>query len=799
MGPAAARQPRVIGGAAANPAAPIGVANASRVAVPDRTRVDSTAMAPARTTSRTPAAAAAPPAAPARNVLRARRVSKIIVEKEKKTDYWQDVIQAAKAESDLSQEDINNIISRAMALELVGNWKQREDTAQAPSAQQLFREMEVAMQQKIALLNNNRPFQVSAVGIEKIRQLENELQRLEAIAEKAQAQEEERLKSKKEDLERSLRVMREKKEADVENKRRTMSLELNNLREQMAMAAQAPTVASNRNTQDMADKMARMEAALRLLNEERKKGVDDKETIMLKKKLAAFEAKLQEVSEQKQMAAAEEHGDALREKLLLMEDKLAKMERRKSVSITMMMQQKMQEVEAQLSQLRVAGGGGSDAKVAALEKKLIELQNTKVTPGMVNDAETNALRSHVKKLEDSMRLAEQKMEEQRMKIEQERMIAWKKKQEEEEEYRKKARMREDMLLQKMAEMEKKFATGGGGRGGPPPPGGGGIDAAMMKKLEEMERRLQSTSSNPLQAKLEEMERRLRETETQLVQERSTSSVLLDAIQSKGGEELVEAHKDVQIAMLKQQTELLMKRLEENSKKMEDSVAALTNKVDNMKFTGGGGGAVQHKSGLTYDEINAKMNEIQAKLFDENTPEKEAEALNIEYEKLISELEQTPEYLKEQEELVNKWKRENEPLNAKALETMRAKLASMSPQERNTLLGRKGELKFLGFTQDQIMKKHVNDFKGVTTQNLDETEARALYACMPVFRKDQEAQVQFVEQLKNKIEVEVKKPKTKPPPPIQAAKKVVFKKPPAGGGGGGGSFLDELVRKRKAIE
>lgn len=72
----------------------------------------------------------------------------------------------------------------------------------------------------------------------------------------------------------------------------------------------------------------------------------------------------------------------------------------------------------------------------------------------------------------------------------------------------------------------------------------------------------------------------------------------------------------------------------------------------------------------------------------------------------------------------------------ALEELRAKLATMAPNERNTLLGRKPELKFLGFTQDQIMKKHVNDFKGVTTQNLDETEARALYACMPAFRKEQ---------------------------------------------------------------
>lgn len=111
---------------------------------------------------------------------------------------------------------------------------------------------------------------------------------------------------------------------------------------------------------------------------------------------------------------------------------------------------------------------------------------------------------------------------------------------------------------------------------------------------------------------------------------------------------------------------------------------------------------------------------------------------------------TPEYLAEQAELANKWKKENEPLNQyvefnstvvlinfrAALEQVRTKLATMPAAERNTLLGRKPELKFLGFNHDQIMKKHVNDFKGVTTQNLDEQEARALYAAMPAFRKEQ---------------------------------------------------------------
>jgi len=99
-----------------------------------------------------------------------------------------------------------------------------------------------------------------------------------------------------------------------------------------------------------------------------------------------------------------------------------------------------------------------------------------------------------------------------------------------------------------------------------------------------------------------------------------------------------------------------------------------------------------------------------------------------------------------------------------------------------------------------MKKHVNDFKGLTTQNLTLEEARALYGVMPEFRKDQESQLMFLGQLKDKIENEMKKPKEKGPPPIVAKKPVVFKKPPPGKGGGegGGDFLAELVKKRKVV-
>src|SRR5689334_13034926 len=121
----------------------------------------------------------------------------------------------------------------------------------------------------------------------------------------------------------------------------------------------------------------------------------------------------------------------MKDKLLLMEEKLAKMERRKSVSITMMMQQKMQEVEQQLASLR-QGGPGDANKVAVLEKKLVEMQNTKVNPSMVNDPETRALRSQIKRMEEAMTSAEKKMEADRLRLEEEREQQVMKRQREEE-------------------------------------------------------------------------------------------------------------------------------------------------------------------------------------------------------------------------------------------------------------------------------------------------------------------------------------------------------------------------------
>jgi hypothetical protein len=214
-----------------------------------------------------------------------------------------------------------------------------------------------------------------------------------------------------------------------------------------------------------------------------------------------------------------------------------------------------------------------------------------------------------------------------------------------------------------------------------------------------------------------------------------------------------------------------------------------------------GGAAMKKSGLSYEEINQKLADIQAKLFDENIDERESEQLNIEYEKLITELEGTSEYQAEQEKIKEKWKKDNTPLNKTAFDHVSATIKGMNDQQLTTVLKKKPELRLLQRTPEQILKSHENDFKQLSTQMLDLDEARALYHNMPVFRKDQVKQCEWVQQLQQKIETEASKPRVKAPPPIPPTKKVVIKKvePDSSGGGddgGGGGFLEELLKKRK---
>jgi len=483
-----------------------------------------------------------------------------------------------------------------------------------------------------------------------------------------------------------------------------------------------------------------------------------------------------------------------------MEDKLLKMERRKSVSMTLQMQQKMDAVEKQLTMLRnERGGGHSDAtnskiaqKMQILEKQLQVMSQQKITPSMIQDEETVAMRDHIKKLEENVGLQEKKMEEQRIRMEEERQRNYEKRMKEEEVFRAQAKLKEEELLKRISLMETRLKQGGGG-------GGGAADTALiarLKKLEEMGTGGAAISPD-LSMKFSDVEKRLEETQKQLAEERKMTAEFFNAA-PKDAPGLEAWQKDVQIAWLMKANDVLIQKLSKTSNLIDEKMKEFAN----VKFTGGS--AAIPKSGLDYAEINAKLAEIQSKLFDPDIDERLSEQLNIDYEKLITELESTPEYQKEQEEVREKWKRDNEAPNRDAFEKVSANLKAMPEQKLTAVFKRKPELKFILRTADQMMKAHVNDFKQVSTQNLLLIEARALYHNMPVFRRDQEQQSQFVQQLQTKIELEMAKPQKPAPPPIEAKKKVVIKtkKPAAGGGGSGGSggdFLGELLAKRKRKE
>jgi len=294
-----------------------------------------------------------------------------------------------------------------------------------------------------------------------------------------------------------------------------------------------------------------------------------------------------------------------------------------------------------------------------------------------------------------------------------------------------------------------------------------------------------------------MEKKLEDAQKQLLEERKLTTEFFN-LAPKEGPELESWQKDVQIAWLMKANDDLIQKLSKTTTLIDEKMKEFAN----ARFAPAGPGGAATKSGLTYDEINAKLAEIQSKLFDPNTDEREGEQLNIEYEKLITELEQTPEYQKEQEDIREKWKQENEAPNKEAFDKVYANLKNMPDSKLTAVFKRKPELKFILRTPKQLLAAHANDFKQVSTQNLMLIEARALYHNMPVFRRDQEQQLQFVQQLQTKIEQEMAKPQKPAPPPIQPKKAVVIKTKKSGGGGGGGGggdFLQELLQKRKRKE
>jgi len=608
--------------------------------------------------------------------MRARRPSAVVVQTERKTEYWMELLAAMEKAGNFKMDANvqNDIIARTMSLQLVLDKRSREaqGITAVPDARPILAGLEKAMYARLTELNNGNPVRLdpNTPQLERICRMEKAIQVLEARKAKEEEEEAEKVKAKVAELQTSLQTMTAEKEKQRETNRRTMKLELDTLKESMSKmqhnehASGAGSQQSNAAAEAMSAKMNRLEAALRLLNEERKNNVEDKDTVLLKRKLALFEQKFQDLEAQKSVKASESEADALRDKLLMMEEKLSKMEKRKSMSMTTMMQEKMAQVEKQLEMMRsqkggAGGGGGADPataqRMALLEAELKKLQNTKITPAMVNDEETNALRGSVKKLEEAMLAAERKMEAQRKRVDEERERLAEERRKEELEFREASRKREQELLKRLQMMEQKMVGGGGGGG----------DPALMQRLQRVEQNLAqgggggggAAGPDPtMLAKMKEMEDKLMATQRALEEERNAAKQFMTMaadVGTGGGGNNVDA---MQLIMAMNKT--MAAKFEEQQKQMEEKMR----QIAAMAAASGGGGGGK-KSGLSYKEINEKLAELQKQLFDPNTDERAQEQLNIEYEKLITELEATDEYKAEQVAVREKWKKDNEPLNA----------------------------------------------------------------------------------------------------------------------------------------
>jgi len=289
-------------------------------------------------------------------------------------------------------------------------------------------------------------------------------------------------------------------------------------------------------------------------------------------------------------------------------------------------------------------GGHSDAtnskiaqKMVQLEKQLQTMATTIVTPNMIQDEETIALRDHIQKLEESLGLQERRMEEQRVRLEDERKRNHEKRQAEEEEFRRQAKLKEEELVKRITQMEARIKQGGGGGGAP-------LDPEIIDRLKKLETMGSTTISPDINAKFTDIEKKLIDTQRKLEDERKATAEFFSSA-PKEGPELEAWQKDMQIAWLMKANNDLMTKLTDTTSQIDKKIQEFSN----MTFVGGGGGKAAAKSGLSYADINAKLAEIQTKLFDPNIDERESEQLNIEYEKLITELESTAEYQKEQEE------------------------------------------------------------------------------------------------------------------------------------------------------
>jgi len=172
-----------------------------------------------------------------------------------------------------------------------------------------------------------------------------------------------------------------------------------------------------------------------------------------------------------------------------------------------------------------------------LEKQLQSMASTIVTPQMVQDEETIALRDHIKKLEESLTLQEKRMEDQRSRLEDERKKHHEKRLAEEEEFRRQAKIKEDELLKRINHIEGQMRN---------PGSSANTDPQLIDRLKKLESMPNSNVSPDFTAKFSDIEKKLEDTQKKLEEEQISAKKFF-ATAPKEGPELEAWQKDMAYA------------------------------------------------------------------------------------------------------------------------------------------------------------------------------------------------------------------------------------------------------------
>jgi len=191
-----------------------------------------------------------------------------------------------------------------------------------------------------------------------------------------------------------------------------------------------------------------------------------------------------------------------------------------------------------------------------------------------------------------------------------------------------------------------------------------------------------------------------------------------------------------------------------------------------------------------------LDELQTKLFNPDIEERESEALNVEYELLMNEIELTEEYQQEQKKIDKKWTEDHHPVNMKAYLNFQDEMNSWPPMKKTAQMKRHPEFRLLDYSSPvEAQARDRTDFSQLRTDNLTLDQARAIYVSVTQVENPKQSdknREDFITRLKEKIE-QGEKPVS--PPPIKKCT-LSLRKPKQTQPGGGGNFLDELLKKRK---